>query len=307
LVVIAIIAILIGLLLPAVQKVREAAARIQSANNLKQMVLAAHDHESVKKYLPPYYFSQSVGNFTATGGTYTSTFAPFTYWILPYIEQDNIYKHVQNNPMKFSFGNYTYTYISPQYSGDQNDPVSMFVDPSDPTVDAGGMLNGQGAMSYKVNSSVLQYAGSYKYTSPWYNYSYNYGNRQTLNKIRDGTSNTTMLCESWANCTYTYSYSWGGQTYTYTWSAPNYWASNYYGSFYGYKYNWGGQNYYYATPIEIPTGASCTPYSIQAGRSGNFQTGLCDGSVRMVNARISTQTWADACNPTDGDILGSDW
>jgi competence protein ComGC len=80
LVVIAIIAILIGLLLPAVQKVREAAARTQSVNNIKQMMLAVHASHDTFRAMPP-----SVGKFANKDGT-------FFFHILPFIEQDNVYK-----------------------------------------------------------------------------------------------------------------------------------------------------------------------------------------------------------------------
>jgi prepilin-type N-terminal cleavage/methylation domain-containing protein len=83
LVVIAIIAVLIGLLLPAVQKVREAAARSQSTNNLKQMCLAMHGIASRTDGLLP----NSVGNFPSTAGPYGSIFCH----MLPDIEQDNLY------------------------------------------------------------------------------------------------------------------------------------------------------------------------------------------------------------------------
>ena len=83
LVVIAIIAILIGLLLPAVQKVREAAARAKCQNNLKQLGLAMHNYHSALNMFPP-----GQGVVVANGNNGYNVLAH----ILPYIEQDNVYR-----------------------------------------------------------------------------------------------------------------------------------------------------------------------------------------------------------------------
>src|SRR5262245_61645046 len=99
LVVIAIIAVLIGLLLPAVQKVRESAARMQCSNNLKQLGLALHNYEGVNRVFPPAYVTQNpYADGTAFGISYGDEYRngptgfAWGVFLLPFVEQDPLYR-----------------------------------------------------------------------------------------------------------------------------------------------------------------------------------------------------------------------
>jgi len=115
LVVIAIIAVLIGLLLPAVQMVREAANRIKCSNNLKQIGLAVLNYESVNGYLPPN------GSWPTPGGPPYSPYSVLVR-ILPHIDQGNLYQLVDLNASATS---------QPTITGQR---ISTYICPSDPNV-----------------------------------------------------------------------------------------------------------------------------------------------------------------------------
>jgi prepilin-type N-terminal cleavage/methylation domain-containing protein/prepilin-type processing-associated H-X9-DG protein len=113
-----IIAVLIGLLLPAVQKVREAASRVKCANNLKQLGLAMHSYHDAQGAFPPAYVNKG-GSWHNSGFPFTHGWAPF---LLPYIEQQPLYN--------------LYRWDVPQYAP-ENQPVearqlSIFQCPSAP-------------------------------------------------------------------------------------------------------------------------------------------------------------------------------
>jgi prepilin-type N-terminal cleavage/methylation domain-containing protein/prepilin-type processing-associated H-X9-DG protein len=138
LVVIAIIAILVGLLLPAVQKVREAAARMSCQNNLKQIVLANHNHHDTKNRLPVGCFVP----YTYDGNHFcqdiTSPFGPnWAVYILPFIEQDNLFKSVNvyaypGVPLLGPFGNYNYAAFDRSWRAIRGATIKVYLCPSDP-------------------------------------------------------------------------------------------------------------------------------------------------------------------------------
>jgi prepilin-type N-terminal cleavage/methylation domain-containing protein len=117
LVVIAIIGILISLLLPAVQKVRESAARTQCRNNLKQIGLAIHGYHDTFKRMPPGYFSNFNPDNTDTGPGWG-----WGAYILPFLEQQNLYQQI----------NFTLPITDPSNAAARTTFLPIFACPSDP-------------------------------------------------------------------------------------------------------------------------------------------------------------------------------
>jgi len=111
LVVIAIIAVLIGLLVPAVQKVRDAAARISCGNNLHQLGIAAHNYQAANNTLPPGML-ESPAPYNNPGQWGSDQEVGVLAFLLPYVEQDNVYKQMMSGvPID---------YLSPSMSGSNN-------------------------------------------------------------------------------------------------------------------------------------------------------------------------------------------
>jgi len=187
LVVIAIIAILIGLLLPAVQKVREAAARMSCSNNLKQLGLALHNYESGNQKLPPLY------PFTAPNSTvqnYRYTWSVLAQ-INPYLEQTNIYNTMDLTQMMYGPTNQVTT--QNQFAVVQK--VKIFLCPSDrsePVSSAFGVAN-IGPCNYVANHGTGMAGNGSPINSDGI---FPVQNGVKITDIIDGTSNTAMMSES---------------------------------------------------------------------------------------------------------------
>jgi prepilin-type N-terminal cleavage/methylation domain-containing protein len=283
LVVIAIIATLIALLLPAVQKVREAAARMQSANNLKQLALAAHNFEGTAGKLP------------ANAVTLPNGLRVSCHWsLLPYIEQDNLHA---------ASGVSNATYLA-----NAGVIVSTFIAPLDVSLPSHTItINGVewAASNYAANHTIFGYPGNGTNWTGFTNNSWD-NNGRRIDRISDGASNTVMFGERYAQC------SSGGSLWAYRNTDPAPTGPSYPGwarmSFF--PANWTSNNQstpFTAVPPQIqPTVANCSPYNLQSFSLAGCQVSMCDGSVRTVPSSISSTVWFAAIWPDDGQVLG-DW
>lgn len=276
LVVIAIIAILIGLLLPAVQKVREAAARAKDFNNVKQILLAIHQYHDQKNMLPPAYSSRGLMLTTPTK-TVAVNMTLFVH-ILPNLEQSNLYEsfHKQQvTPPLIVLKTYASDFdgsTPPEERANYAGNIRVFGHPTKPNVDT-------------VITSTMD-------------------SKLTMTSLtrNDGASNTLFLATKYGTCG-----SSGGSNY---WASPS--SSNKF-PFFGAKWTKrqaSSSAVGDATFQVAPKDVDC--YSDNAGIPQSFtadgiMVGVGDGHARMVDAAVSIATWNAAITLGDGTVLGSDW
>jgi prepilin-type N-terminal cleavage/methylation domain-containing protein/prepilin-type processing-associated H-X9-DG protein len=304
LVVIAIIAILIGLLLPAVQMAREAARRMSCLNNLKQIALAAHNYHDTANRLPPgFTFLPQPG---ANGGRAVNGFLTF---LLPYLEQANAvrtyddklgFDHVNNQP--------TVTvsvpvFLCPSTPGSNRSCALVnYYDPARTSLSAGlkgAATDYAGAWAYRPNYSVPNRNGVFLRG----------GNGRKLRDITDGTTNTILLFEMAGRPDF---YVKGRKE---TFNVPGWPYIDPAGNQVQSSGPWSAYvgEYLLTTGLDgsiaSETGGACwincnnksTPYGFHPG---GINVALADGSVRFILDSIAEATFSNLIQIDDGNVVG---
>jgi prepilin-type N-terminal cleavage/methylation domain-containing protein len=306
LVVIAIIAILIGLLLPAVQKVREAANRMACSNNLKQIGLACHQRHDTFGLMPPQY-----GYYP---GTTTGDFGTLFFHLLPALEQDNVFRQASTNGGFFTayFGA-TFTKQAGSHdlrmSGIEGTVVKTYICPTDPTAaqvnpnwgwsgaSYGGNFRVFGALQGTATVGVSDGVSSGNIAN-WE------GRPKLAASFSDGTSNTILFGEKIGLCDTSGSYPTGaadgGNMWT-RWDWLDYWQPTFA------AFITGPGSEFQTSPLPYTNGGPCNPRLAQALHTGGMNVCLGDASVRFLPGSMSSTTWWALCTPNGGDLPGNDY
>jgi prepilin-type N-terminal cleavage/methylation domain-containing protein len=309
LVVVAIIGVLVGLLFPAVQRVRDSAARSQCQNNLKQIGLAIHAYAGANDgQLPPLFSAPLAVNIPSQQS--------FFFTILPYLEQDSLYRAGMNAATDGGTAGLTWTGMTPNGPLYSSAFVKTYVCPADstnsftqPVMNASSGSGWVGA-SYGDNYQVF---GAKKGGPPY-----------KLAGIPDGSSSTVFIAERYAQFPGP-----GGQYVdpnavtqqannlwlwpchiapdpptAYTWPVPQNSAQ--------FAYYDGTTDYGYGPAVFFPPQVGIVPAQadyrlVQSAHAAVVQVGMGDGSARGVGPSVTRQTWQNAVIPDDGNTLGADW
>ena len=330
LVVIAIIAILIGLLVPAVQKVRSAAARTQCSNNLHQIGLACHAFNDVYGRLPAALINSgrafggpNVRNYDGPEvnlrGQYGNTYTVFNHSgfvaLLPYIEQNVLFSNYNYLCIGSSSNPYGQP-VGPEESGSYQNSKNRFVAqknipiymcPAD-TLPGGQFNNAPGTGDFYEafdlrRSNYLFSTGGYTDYNEDYNSPNNsatlkgmFGNNgaTAIQRVKDGTSNTIMIGESLQ------------QWHAYSTSFGPYWGAGTHTAVHGVGvYSNFTPNYPYG-PCAPNANIMCTyAWGFSSNHTGitNFVWG--DGSVRSIRDGIDAYVWQGVCTPDGGEVFDS--
>ena len=313
LVVIAIIAILVGLLLPAVQKVREASARTACQDNLHNLVLAVHNCAGVNNgLLPPLASNPADIGWAGAPGYYATypipgkKFIPGNgvgsvfFHLLPYLEERSFYYstfvdangNVGANAQTYGEGDDWGSYFDPKHG------FKIFNCRSDPTQDA--FVSDSATGTQYIDDSKSSYAPSYQV------FQYDGNNSNLPSSFKDGTSQTILIAEQYGSCDGVVKTWWNFYGATSLGSPGMDWGMGFaIGSLSKFQVQ---PKFGVTTDYGNNTDPSiCIFMKVQTPHAGGMQVGLADGSVRNISTGISGDTWWAACTMDSEDVLGSDW
>jgi prepilin-type N-terminal cleavage/methylation domain-containing protein/prepilin-type processing-associated H-X9-DG protein len=290
LVVIAIIAVLIGLLLPAVQKVREAAGRMKCANNVKQLILGLHNYHASTGHFPPGFSTPKP--WINTYPDYFNGAWAWSSFVLPYVEQDSLYRQMGVSESTM-FGNGAQSTMPANVPNQlSTTKLATFRCPSDTGPDINPIRNNHAMSNYRG------VAGPYTY--PYISVNMDFGglfyqnSKVTVTEITDGSSNTLAVGEckfdekaGQSACI------WAGMT---GWVAPG--ASS--GSVRISDVMW----YVDQSTAQVNGTA---PQAFSSRHPNGAMFGFCDGSVRFFRNGADPNTIRFLAGRNDGVIVSPDF